>query len=83
VKPAHDRMMRPAGCAMRKLTRTMADDDDRRNRWRSTQLIDGHREWPNSISTDGCSFGEPFAHSRNSDLSAVRISNDDAYIVGV
>jgi hypothetical protein len=30
-----------------------------------------------------CSFGEPFAHSRNSDLPAVRISNDDAYIVGV
>jgi hypothetical protein len=26
------------------------------------------------------SFGEPFAHSQNSDLSAVRISNDDAYI---
>jgi hypothetical protein len=34
-------------------------------------------------STNGCSFGEPFAHSRNSDLPAVRISNDDAYIVDV
>jgi hypothetical protein len=30
-----------------------------------------------------CSFGEPFAHSPNSDLPAVRISTDDAYIVGV
>jgi hypothetical protein len=28
-------------------------------------------------------LGEPFAHSRNSDLPAVRISTDDAYIVGV
>jgi hypothetical protein len=31
----------------------------------------------------GPAFLKRFAHSRNSDLPAVRISTDDAYIVGV
>jgi hypothetical protein len=29
------------------------------------------------IGTDGCSFGEPFVHSRNSDRPAVCSLNDD------
>jgi hypothetical protein len=67
------------GASARRPIRTSRGAKRRRQRdWRDLLVALARTDAPKPST-----IGGRFAHSRNSDLPAVRISNDDAYIVGV